>query len=52
MNIKADHPVDLPAILAGNGESNVVYIARRSIEGKLRASMAWSRSALTNPNEG
>ena len=36
MNIKADHPVDLPATLAGNGESNVVYIDRRSFEGKLR----------------
>ena len=36
MNIKADHPVNLPATLASNGESNIVYIDRRSFEGKLR----------------
>ena len=36
MNIKADHPVDLLATLAGNGESNIVYIDRRPWEGKLR----------------
>jgi hypothetical protein len=36
MNIKADHPVDLPAALASHGESNIVYIDRRRFEGKLR----------------
>ena len=36
MNIKADHPLDLPAALAGAGESNIVHIDQRTIEGKLR----------------
>ena len=36
MNIKPDHPVDLPATLAGNGEFNIVYVDRRRFEGKLR----------------
>ncbi len=36
MSIKADHPLDLPATLAGLGESNIVYIDHRSFEGKLR----------------
>ncbi len=36
MNIKADHPLDLPATLAGLGESNIVYIDRRTFQGKLR----------------
>jgi len=36
MNIKADHPVELPATLASDGNSNIVYIDRRKFEGKLR----------------
>ncbi|MEE8172150.1 MAG: hypothetical protein V3T62_04395 [Alphaproteobacteria bacterium] len=36
MNIKADHALNLQETLAGLGESNIVYIDRRTFEGKLR----------------
>ena len=46
MNIKADHPLNLQATLAGLGESNIVYIDRRTFEGKLRYVILDGASAI------
>ena len=46
MNIKADHPVEFPAALAGYNESNTVYIDRRQFKGKLRYVILDSASAI------
>ena len=46
MKIKADHAPDLHAILAGPGDSNIVYIDRRPFEGKLRYVIFDGRSEI------